>query len=77
MEPDRQISLLASIISAQVLDRGIGDVDDARVVASRIYAAGFRMTDLDRSLESRLRSVEQRLSAVEGWCGVSRLSALP
>lgn len=68
----QQMSILASIISEYVLDNGVADAADAKAVASRIYHAGFRITGMDGSLESRLNSIEQRLSAVEGWCGLSR-----
>lgn len=68
----QQISLLASVISEYVLDNGIADAEDAKAVANRIFSAGFRMTDLDQTAEQRLSSIEQRLSAVEGWCGLSR-----
>lgn len=71
-ERDQQISILASVISEYVLDNGIADAEDAKAVANRIYGAGFRMTDLDRTIEQRLSSIEQRISAVEGWCGLSR-----
>ena len=71
-EQDQQISILASVISEYVLDNGIADAEDAKAVARRIYGAGFRMTDLDRSVEQRIGTIEQRLSAVEGWCGLSR-----
>lgn len=71
-EREQQITILASVISEYVLDNGIADAEDAKAVANRIYGAGFRMTDLDRSIEQRLSSIEQRLSAVEGWCGLSR-----
>lgn len=68
----QQLAILASVISQYVLDNGIADGDDAKAVASRIYAAGFRLTGTDNSIDARLNSLEQRLSAVEGWCGVSR-----
>lgn len=71
-EKDQQITILASVISEYVLDNGIADAEDAKAVANRIYGAGFRMTDLDRSIEQRISTIEQRLSAVEGWCGLSR-----
>lgn len=68
----QQIAILASVISEYVLDNGIADVQDSNAVAQRIFNAGFRMTDLDNSIEQRLRTIEQRVSAVEGWCGLSR-----
>lgn len=68
----QQMAILASIVSEYVLDNGIADAADARAVASKIYHAGFRITGMDGSLESRLDGIEQRLAAVEGWCGLSR-----
>lgn len=71
-EREQQISILASVISEYVLDNGIADAEDAKTVADRIYKTGFRMTDLDRGIEQRINHIEQRLSAIEGWCGLSR-----
>lgn len=68
----QQLAILASLISEYVLDNGIADADDARAVAQRIYTAGFRMTGSDQSITSRLATIEQRISALEGWSGLSR-----
>lgn len=75
-DTQQQLGILASLISEYVLDNGIADVDDAKAVASRIHAAGFRMNGMDRSVEQRLATIEQRISAVEGWCGLSRYMAI-
>lgn len=69
---EQQLTIIASIISEYVLDNGIADADDSRAVAQKIYAAGFRMVNGDQSVTARLASLEQRISALEGWSGLSR-----
>lgn len=73
---EQQVAIISSLISEYVLDTGIADADDAKIVARRIYAAGFRMIGTDETLSTRLLNMEKRLSALEGWSGLSRHALL-